>query len=199
MTGVELEVPDEVTNAYVKPGQYLVLHAKDGKKVFIVIASPPGTPRLLDLLLGEAALEKLQPVAGQTIEVDAAAGNGFPIDIAKGNDVLLFATGSAIAAMRPVIEMIRQNRADYGRVTLYFGARNAEEFAYGAHFDDWIRDRVDVIRTVSKPWIQDLFAKDPVPVDRAVAFVCGQKEMMESTTAVLVGAGLAADRIRRNW
>jgi sulfhydrogenase subunit gamma (sulfur reductase) len=192
-------VPEEVTASHVKPGQYVVLHTDDGKKVFIVIASPPGTPGELEVLLGEAAKDKVKPVEGMSIAIEPAAGNGFPIDVAKGNDVLLFATGSAIAAMRPVIEMIRTNRADYGRVTLYIGAHAPEEFAYGSHFDSWARDRIDVVRAVSKPWVQDLFDRDPVPLDKAVAFVCGQKDMMEACTTVLVKAGMTAERIRKNY
>jgi sulfhydrogenase subunit gamma (sulfur reductase) len=199
LTGVLLEVPADVTASYAKPGQYVVLHTKDGKKVFIVIASPPGEPATIELLLGQAALEKLMPVEGQELMIEGAAGNGFPIDVAKGNDVVLFATGSAIAAIRPVIEIIRKNRADYGRVTLYIGAHSLEDFAYGSQFDAWTRDRIDIVRAVSKPWVQDLFDREPVPLDTAVAFVCGQKDMMEACTAVLVKAGLAADRIRRNW
>lgn len=199
LTGILLEVPADVTGTYTKPGQYVVLHAADGRRVYIVIASAPGEPTLIELLLGEQARERLAPVEGLEIPIEPAAGNGFPLDVAKGYDVVLFATGSAIAAMRPVIEMIRKNRSDYGRVTLYFGAHTAEELAYGAHFDSWTRDRVDVVRAISKPWVQDLFERDPVPVDRAVAFVCGHKEMMEAATASLVKAGLAAERIRRNW
>src|SRR5262249_43363378 len=118
LTGVSLHVPEGVTRTYVRPGQYVVLHAPDGKKVFLVIASPPGDPEHLDLLLGEAAKEKLAPVEQMTLPIDAAAGNGFPIEIAKDHDVLLFATGSAIAAMRPVVEVIRRHRSDYRRVVL---------------------------------------------------------------------------------
>jgi NAD(P)H-flavin reductase len=197
LTGVELEVPAEVVGAYERPGQYVVLYGPDGKKVFIVIASPPGDR--FELLLGAAAREKLAPAEGNKLEIEAPAGKGFPMDVAKGNDVVLFATGSAIAAIRPVIEVIRRTRGEYGRVTLYFGAHTAEEFAYGAHFDGWGKDRIDIVRATSKPWVQDLFVRDPVPLDKAVAFVCGQKEMMEATTEALVKAGLAAERIRRNW
>jgi NAD(P)H-flavin reductase len=199
LTGVALEVPEDVTRAYERAGQYVVLHSQDGKKVYIVIASAPGAPKEIDVLLGEAAVEKLKPIEGGTLDLEAAAGAGFKLDDVKGSDVLLFGTGSAIAALRPLISTIRRNRADYGRVTLYIGVKSADEFAYVKEFEDWVKDRIDIIRGISKPWVQDLFLKDPVPVDRAVAFICGQKDMMESTTAALVGAGMPAERIRKNW
>jgi NAD(P)H-flavin reductase len=119
--------------------------------------------------------------------------------MAEGKDVLLFAVGSALAPMRPLVNLIRAKRSDYGRVVLYAGARTADDFPYRKEFDAWKRDRIDIVCSVSKPWVQDMFKADPVPVDDAVAYVCGMKEMMDAVTATLVDAGMPAAKIGRNW
>jgi hypothetical protein len=47
--------------------------------------------------------------------------------------------------------------------------------------------------------VQDLFRRDPVPVNNAVAFVSGMKPMIEGVTETLAQHGLPRDRIRLNW
>jgi NAD(P)H-flavin reductase len=199
LTGVVLEVSDEIAKQYTRPGQIVVLRPIDTDKVYLAIASSPGEANALELLLGGAAAEKVRPVEGMKLAFDPPSGKGFPVEMAAGKDVLLFAVGSALAPIRPLVQMIRKNRSDYGRVLLYAGANTEADFPYRNEFDAWKRDRIDLVRAISKPWVQDLFTRDPVAVNDAVAYVCGSKEMMDAVTAVLVGAGLPAARIGRNW
>jgi sulfhydrogenase subunit gamma (sulfur reductase) len=199
LNGVLLEVSDDVAKQYTRPGQVVVLRPNDKDKVYLAIASAVGEAAALELLLGENAMEKVQPKEGATVILDPPMGKGFPVEMAAGKDVLLFAVGSAIAPIRPLIEMIRSDRSAYGRVVFYAGARTEDAFPYRKEYDAWKRDRIDVVRAISKPWVQDLFAKDPVPVKDAVAFVAGMKDMMESVTKTLVDAGMPNVNIGRNW
>jgi sulfhydrogenase subunit gamma (sulfur reductase) len=199
LTGVLLEVPEEVAKQYTRPGQIVVLRPNDADKVYLAIASSPGEAAAIELLLGGAAMEKVKAKEGAEVLLDPPSGKGFPVEMASGKDVLLFAVGSAIAPIRPVVQMIRRNRSDYGRVVLYLGARSEEEFPYRKEFDAWKRDRIDLVRAISKPWVQEMFVRDPVPVKDAVAFVCGMKEMIEGVTETLVEAGMPMSNIGRNW
>ncbi|MCK6551219.1 hypothetical protein L6R52_35620 [Myxococcota bacterium] len=199
LTGLVLEVPEAVAKGYAQPGQYVVLHTPAGKRVFLALTSAPGEAHALELLLAEQAMRDLMPHEGQSIPMEAPAGKGFPIELAKGRDVLLFAVGSAIGAMRSVVEVIRKHRTDFAKVTLYVGAHTPEELPYRAAYEAWSHDRIDVVRAASKPWVQDLFERSPVPVENATAFIVGSKQMMEDVTATLVRAGLPAERIKRNF
>lgn len=200
LTGVVLEVAAEIAQRYEHPGQFIVLYPPGGEgRVYVVIASKPKEARAFELLLGDKAVQKLKPAEGLELEIEPPAGEGFPMEPARGKDVLLFATGSALAALRPVIEVIRAERGAFGRVTLYAGAHTDADFPYAAEYPLWARDRIDIIRSVSKPWVQAKFEEHPLPVENSVAFVVGANAMMDDVTASLVRAGIPLDRIRRNW
>lgn len=198
LKGLEIEVPEEIAKKYERPGQVVVLRPNASDQVYMALASSPGD-ETLELLVGPGGIEKLQPKVGQQIALDPPMGKGFPLEMASGRDVLLFAVGSALAPVRPLIQALRKNRGDYGRVVLYVGARSEDDFPYQHEYDAWKRDRIDIVRAISKPWVQHLFEKDPGDVNDAVAFVCGMKEMVQDVTNVLVKAGISADRIGKNW
>jgi sulfhydrogenase subunit gamma (sulfur reductase) len=194
-----LDVESEVSAAYDKPGQYLVLHP-DGqeKPVFMALASAPGAPTL-ELLIGSPASEKLGLTEGQQIPIDAPAGKGYPIDLARGKNLILFGVGSGLSAMRSVIEYVRNHRSDFKNVNAYFGAHTEEAHAYRDLDEAWAEDGINIHRTNSKPWIQDVFRADSVDVDDTIAFVCGMKEMVAGVTEALVEAGLPEELVRQNY
>jgi NAD(P)H-flavin reductase len=199
LKGLVVEVPQEVADQHVRPGQYVVAKANGDGRVFLVIASRPGEARAFELLLGESAEKTLAPIEGGAIEIHPPAGPGFRMETARGKDVLLFAAGGALAALKPVIDTIRMERAAFGRVTLYLGAHTEADFPYAGYYAMWKRDRIDLVRAVSRPWVQEMFEKDPPSVSDAAAFVCGGKQMMADVTETLVRAGLPPERIGRNF
>ena len=199
LLSVKLEVPREVALRFERPGQYIVLHPKSGDKpVFMAIASLPGDP-ILELLVGPAAQEKLQLTQGASIEVDPPQGKGYPIEMARGKDLVLFAVGSGMSAIRSVLEYVKKNRDDFGHVYLYAGAHSKADHAYSSDDDAWRSSRMTVRRTNSKPWVQDVFRSDSIAVDGAVAFVCGMKDMVAAVTEALVSAGMPKENVRQNF
>lgn len=195
---IRVKCDDDVRAKYATPGQVVVVRPTPEDQVYLAIASSPGDDHL-EVLLGPGAAGKIGPEPGKTITMDPPMGRGFDVAMAKGNDVLLFAVGSAIAPIRPLVQFLRKDRSAYGRITLYVGAHTDQDFAFRGEFEDWRRDRIDVVQSVSKPWVQDKFRADPPPVDNAVAYICGMKAMMEGVTEALVAAGMPAERIGKNW
>lgn len=198
LTGVRLEAGAEIRADHTVPGQVLAAHAPDGGKVYLALSSVPGADQL-ELLAAPGAVERLGLSPGQALAVEGPFGQGFPLAPALGKDILLFAVGSALAPIRPVVEMIRRERADFGQVTLYVGAMDEKAFAYHQDYDGWMRDRVDVIKVTHPEFVQNAFAADPLPVDDAIAYVCGMNEMMDGVTETLGRFGLAPERVLRNW
>lgn len=198
LLGARLAVPDGIATLHRVPGQFIVVHPPGGK-VHLVIASHPSDRGGFELLLGESAQRTLGLGAGQEVEIDPPAGGGYAIDQARGADVLLFAVGSAIASLRPVVAAIRSDRSAYGRVTFFMGAHSAEDFPYGAEHGAWQRDRIDLFRAISRPWVQDLFEREAPDIGNSVAFISGGKQMMADVSSALERAGLPRERIRRNF
>lgn len=195
---IRLNCEDDVRAKYATPGQVIVVRPTPTDQVYLAIASSPGDDHL-EILMGPGAAEKIGPEVGKTVTMDPPMGRGFDVSMAKGNDVLMFAVGSAIAPIRPLVQLLRADRSAYGRITLYVGAHTEQDFAFRGEFEQWRRDRIDIVQSISKPWVQDRFRADPPPVDNAVAYLVGMKGMMEAVTEALIEAGMPAERIGKNW
>jgi sulfhydrogenase subunit gamma (sulfur reductase) len=193
-----------------RPGQYVHLRLTGPEEGLFAIASPP-TSRQWDLLVkaGSPLTDALVRLPlGERVEVSRPEGPGFPLEQARGKDLLLFATGSGISPIRSVIESIRSERAAYGRVTLYFGARTPGAFAYARDFEAWRRSDIRVVPTVSQPgasgwqgltgYVQAHLAEQPL-TPGLLAFVCGQREMVQGVMAALRARGLLPSAIHQNF
>jgi NAD(P)H-flavin reductase len=193
------------------PGQYVRLALPEvGESLFAIASAPePFGTRWEFLLKGGSpladALVKLQP--GASVHSGRPEGRGFPLVRARGGNLLLFATGSGISPIRSVIESIRQERSAYGRVTLYFGARTPQAFAYEDELQHWEAAGIRVVRTVSQPgvsgwqgltgYVQACLGEEQV--EDSLAFVCGQSGMVQGVIDALRTRGLPREAIHLNY
>jgi NAD(P)H-flavin reductase len=197
--------------SHQRPGQYVHLRLPGLAEGLFALASAPGTSGRWELLVkaGSPLTNALVHLPlGERVEVSRPEGRGFPLEQARGKDLLLFATGSGISPIRSVIESIRLERAAYGRVTLYFGARTPAAFAYSRDFEAWERADIRVVRTVSQPgasgwqgltgYVQAHLAEEPL-APGTQAFICGQREMAQGVMAALKARGLPPSAISQNF
>lgn len=211
LTDLTLELSGTpLRGTHQRPGQYVHLRLPGTAEGLFALASPPGAERW-DLLVKAyspltEALVQLKP--GQQVEVSRPEGPGFPLEQAKAQDVLLFATGSGISPIRSVIESIRREREAYRKVTLYFGARTPNAFAYAKDFKAWEQAGIHVVPTVSQPgasgwqgltgYVQAHLKEEPL-APGTQAFVCGQKEMVQGVISALRARGLPESAISQNF
>lgn len=200
-----------LVGTHTQPGQYLLLSVGGLREAAFAIASgPDGAGEVFELLVKEGSPMTdllVNAPEGTKVRLGRPRGPGFPLEKAEGRRLLLFATGSGISAIRSVIESIRRERARYGEVKLYFGARSPTAFAYRDQLDAWEREGIRVARAVSQPdgeqwegtrgYVQALISDEKL-VD-AVAFVCGQREMVESVRQALVQRGMASENVYLNF
>lgn len=191
------------------PGQYVRVRV-DGLEGVYAIASGPETDAATFELLVKSGSEAADALAaapvGTQVRVAPPEGLGFPLSHGYGHRVLLFATGSGISAIRSLILAIRQKRAKFRSVTLYFGARTPDAFAYEREIEDWRHNGIDVVRTVSRPgspgwrgltgYVQAHLPNEAF--EDAVAFVCGQPEMVDDVRRALQDRGMPAGQIFQN-
>lgn len=208
---VLLEVPPAVAAAHTQPGQYVKVAVPETGEGFFAIASRPGFDEgRLELLLklGGAVTDAIARLgAGGEVRVTAAQGKGFPLERAVGRDLVLVATGSGISPVRSVIETILPRRSELGIVSLYFGARTPSSFAYHEAFDAWRAASVDVFPVASRPqdtgwtgltgYVQSHL--EGVHLATGLAFLCGQKAMVEAVRKALVERGMQEESIFLNF
>ena len=191
------------------PGQYVRVRIDRGEGTFAIASGPEKDGATFELLVKSgsdvADFLALAPI-GTHVELTAPEGPGFPLSEAYGKRVLLFATGSAIGAIRSLIQAIRHERRNFRSVTLYFGARTPDAFAYESELDEWREAGIDVVRTVSQagaPGWRGLtgYVQTHLPkaeLADAVAFVCGQPEMVDDVLSALAERGVPEHQIFQN-
>ena len=78
---------------------------------------------------------------GQEIAIRGPIGNGFPVDTTfKGKDLLFVAGGIGLAPLHSVINYIRANRKNYGKVQIVYGSRSKQDLVtYKEITDEWMK------------------------------------------------------------
>ncbi len=151
------------------------------------------------------ALHHLQP--GDTFGVRGPYGNGFPMDDYRGRDLVFVAGGIGLIPLRSCIVYALANRDRYGRILIFYGARTPNDLIYASSLEEWGRapgvERRLIVDRASDGWdgpvgvVGSLF-KQPgvrVPVDNAVAFVCGPPVMFRFVIQDLLAMGFREDQI----
>jgi NAD(P)H-flavin reductase len=213
LRGVRLELPLAFARAHERPGQVVKLATPAGEAFFALATAPRRAPAELLLKRGgnvvDAAIAAGAP--GTSLEITAPFGKGFPWEQARGRDVLLFAAGAGIAPIRALVQHLAASRDAFDRITLFYGQRRGNEFAYVAEHLDWERAGVRVVLCPSQEdeaWpgvrgrVQEVaraLAFGGAAPGRSVAFVCGMTGMVNDVRATLAGFGLPPDRIHLNF
>ena len=211
--GLLLETPVALRERHGVPGQYVRARVAGAvKEAFLALANAPGGP--FELLVQvpsppdpARAADRIATLrAGGTLAITAPGGKGFPVDGEKGRDLLLFAGGSGISAIRSVVEHVAARRNDWGRVILFFGARRVEDLAYRAAFEGWRAAKVEVEPSLSRPaegwtgrrgYVQAALAEVAPDPKNASAFLAGGKDFSAAVVGALTNIGV--ERIFKNF
>ncbi|CAM8881441.1 unnamed protein product [Rhodiola kirilowii] len=217
---VDVSESPELCASYTRAGQYLQLRIGDlPKPSYLAIASPPSLTAekgvfefLVKTVVGSTAEALCGLEKGDYVELTQVMGGGFDLDRISPPEeypaVFIFATGSGISPIRSLIEsgFSADKRSD---VRLYYGAENLRRMAYQDRFKDWESSGVKVVPVLSQPddtWagekglIQAAFVKTKNIFEprMAGAVLCGQKQMTEDVTSVLIAYGVSAEKILKN-
>jgi NAD(P)H-flavin reductase len=190
------------------PGQFNMLYAFGVGEVPISMSGDPARSEVLvhTVRAVGAVTEALCAVAtDDVIGVRGPYGAPWPMDVARGADLLLVAGGLGLAPLRPALYHALNRRADYRRLFLLVGARSPADLLFRSELDGLKqRDDITVLVTVdhaSMDWkgrvgvVPALLADLELDARGTVAFVCGPEVMMRFTVRELGRRGIAGDRI----
>lgn len=188
-------------------GEYSVFGA--GESTFC-IASPPTRSGYIECTVksaGKVTAELRQVNTGDTIGFRGPYGNWFPVDEWAGKDLVFIAGGIGLAPVRCVIWNVLDRRAEFGDVTIVYGARSVGDLVYRRELEEWAtRDDVTLITTVdpggeTPDWDGKVGFVTPVveevaPSSRnAVAVLCGPPIVVKMTLPVLDKLGFGPDAV----
>lgn len=185
-------------NFSFEPGQVGQLSVFGMGESTFVINSPPTRMDYLQFSVmkagkNTAALHNVQ--AGDTIGVRAPLGNHFPYNDMKGKDIVFVGGGIGMAPLRTLLLYMLDNRKDYGKISLLYGARSPQDMAYSYELPDWLSSKdMDCVLTIDREaegWEHKvglipnvLLEMEPKPKN-SVAIVCGPPIMIKFTLQAL--------------
>jgi NAD(P)H-flavin reductase len=191
-----------------RPGQFNMLYTFGVGEVPISMSGPPGeTRRVIHTLraVGPVTQTFQRLKRGDVVGLRGPFGTAWPVDRAKGHDVVLVAGGIGLAPLRPAIYHLLANRSHYGRVVMLFGARTPDDILFAPELETW-RGRFDIEVGITvdraKPgWhghvgvVTTLMPRAQFDPASSVAFVCGPEIMMLFAARDLVNRGVPNGRI----
>lgn len=143
---------------------------------------------------------------GQMITIRGPYGTPFPVDTElKGENLIFIAGGIGLAPLRSVINYVRDNRADYGKIDIVYGARSKDDLVdYPEIVDTWCRDaNMNVHLTIDAPqdgwtghvgFVPGYVTELGFDPDGKV-LVCGPPVMIKFTLTALIDMGFKPDQI----
>jgi NAD(P)H-flavin reductase len=191
------------------PGQFSMLYSYGVGEVPISISGDPGVPDRLAYTIravGAVSGALVNRKAGDLITMRGPFGSAWPVEAAKGGDVLLVAGGIGLAPLRPVIYHVMRHRSDYGRLTILYGARSPKELLFSKELKAWssvpdtqVLTTVDTVGTGS--WrghvgvVTKLFEYVKLRPERIVAITCGPEIMMRFVMRQLEARAIPDEKI----
>jgi anaerobic sulfite reductase subunit B len=200
---IELE-PRAGETIDAEPGQFAMLTAYGVGEVPISLSGRGADGSLVHTIrdVGAVTAELCRIPRGGTIGVRGPFGTTWPLEEARGADVVVLAGGLGLAPLRPAVEGLLAERDSYGRLFLLYGARTPGDLLYPQQLEDWRAEGLDVRLTVdagTRSWLDRVgfvsaLLDDVALSESAVALVCGPEVMMRVTVGALLQRGVPAER-----
>ena len=169
------------------PGQFVEVTVPLAGEAPISISSSPdrtGTFELMVRRAGRVTATLHERGVGAKLGIRGPFGTHFPVDTAmRGRDIVFIAGGIGLAPLRSAIHYVLEHRADYGGVTVLYGAKSPAERLFVDELAAWVaRDDVKCMQTVDRAdgnWrgevgvITKLIPAAGIDPKRAVVVCCG--------------------------
>lgn len=185
-----IELPHELSLGHA-PGQFVQVSVLGVGEAPISITSSPsrsnGTFELCIRKVGDLTNVIHRMERGSLIGIRGPFGRGFPVERFRGKDLLFVCGGLGMAPLRSLVNEVLDDRGNYGRVILLYGARQPSDLLFKEELADLqAREDVEVHLTVDCPdenWnkcvgvITTLFPEVEVEPRNTVAIVVGPPVM----------------------
>lgn len=219
VTDIRIDTPDVKTFRVVgldgkkvfdhMPGQCAMLSIPGvGEAMFSITSSPTNTEYM------EFSIKKCGCLTswlhamdvGQQIAIRGPYGRPFPVETElKGKNLFFIAGGIGLAPLRSVINYVRDNRQNYGKIKILYGSRSKQDLVdYREILDEWMADdNVEVYLTIDRPqddwdghvgFVPNYVKEIDLDLDYNV-LVCGPPVMIKFTLANLKELGFKETQV----
>ena len=191
------------------PGQFVEVSIPGIGEAPISVSSSPTRKGSFEMFIrnvGNVSQALHGLAAGDKLFIRGPFGTSFPVDDAmKGKDIIFVCGGIGIVPVRSAIQYVLDNRDDYGRVIILFGAKTPRDRLFIEELGKWREDKnVTILETVDhrdESWsgpegvITTLLPLVKIDKENTIAVVCGPPIMYKFVIVVLLEAGMREDQI----
>ncbi len=201
--------PDGVKPFEHMPGQCAMLSIPGVGEAMFSITSSPTNKEFMEFSIKKCGcltdwLHQME--VGQQITIRGPYGKPFPVETElKGKDLLFIAGGIGLAPLRSVINYVRDNRENYGKVQIVYGARSKDDLVdYNEIITEWMADDgVEVNLTIDREqegWDGHVgfiptFVKELNPDLNKTVLMCGPPIMIKFTLQGLMELGFEKTQV----
>ena len=193
-----------------RPGQFVELSVLGvGEGPFSLPSSPTrrGVFQLGIRRIGSLTNYLFDHIAeGDEVGIRGPLGNGFPVEMFEGQDVLLVAGGLGMVPLRGLLQYLIDQRDRFGKVMLLYGTRSPEQVLFREELESLSRRGdaqilLSVDGTQGKPWtgrvgvVTELLDLVELDVSRTYAVACGPPVFYKFMLEKLVERGFGRHRI----
>jgi len=190
-----------------RPGQFSMLYAFGAGEVPISLSGGGEAGGRLGHTIravGETTRAICDVRTGAQVGVRGPFGNSWPLERAKGGDVVVVAGGIGLAPLRLAIKHLIASRDDYRAVVLLYGARSPDEMLYFGELQEWREAGIDVkytVDTATDEWdgrvglVTKLIPIAGFQGPRTTAMICGPEVMMRFVSQALQDRGVPPGQI----
>jgi len=192
------------------PGQFCELSILGRGEAPFGIASSPTENSSLKFTINKAgavttALHHIEE--GEEIGIRGPLGNGYPIDLFKGKNILIIGGGFAFTTLRSLIAYFLhpQNRSRVKEITVIYGARTPGLLLYKDELAEWAkRSDLKLVVTVDagdKDWkgkvglVPNVLEEVAPSSENSYAVICGPPVMIKFTFPKLMALRFPNERI----
>lgn len=201
---------DAIQNNYrFAPGQFNMLYLHGVGEVPISISSDPDNSEYFDhtiRVVGRVTNGLNQLQKGDNLGIRGAFGRSWPLDTAKGKDVILLTGGLGCAPVVSVIRYVTRRRSDYGHLNIMQGVKRADDLIWHDQYAEWQKlENTNVILAASEEkslgvhwhtgYVTNLFDKAEFNPDNVIVMMCGPEPMMRAAIAPLSAQGVSHEQI----
>jgi sulfite reductase subunit B len=192
-----------------QPGQFVEVSLPGIGEAPISISSSPTRKGSFEMVIRNVgnvsnAMHKLAD--GSKIFIRGPFGTSFPVDTdMKGKDILFICGGIGLVPVRSAIQYVLDNRQDYGRVIILFGAKTPRDRLFTSELEQWrTKKNVTIMETIDhrdENWtgpegvITTLLPLVKINKNNTVAVICGPPIMYKFVIMALREVELRDDQI----
>jgi NAD(P)H-flavin reductase len=179
-------------------GQYVMVSIPGFGEGAISISSEMNDKKSFQLTVRQvgtltSAMHKMKK--GDILGIRGPYGRPFPVNSAKGKNILIVVGGCGIPPIRPIILDAVKNPQKYKKVYIFYGSKNEDTLFFKREYPQWNKNCDLVIalenpktKKYNKGMVTTLFDIKNIPND-AIAYICGPPIMYKFVIEKMIKQG----------